>query len=70
MAFPRQYRTKLYSTNSIERLNKEVKRRAGVVRILPNVGLHHVPDWHRVVRAQARVTADLAVEGDDLACSA
>lgn len=31
MAFPRQHRTKLNSTNPIERLNKEVKRRADVV---------------------------------------
>jgi putative transposase len=31
MAFPRQHRTKLHSTNPIKRLNKEVKRRADVV---------------------------------------
>ena len=31
MSFPRQHRTKLHSTNPIERLNKEVKRRADVV---------------------------------------
>ena len=28
MSFPRQHRTKLHSTNPIECLNKEVKRRA------------------------------------------
>lgn len=36
MAFPKEHRTKLHSTNPIERLNGEIKRRANVVGIFPN----------------------------------
>jgi transposase-like protein len=36
MTFPEQHRVKLHSTNPLERLNKDVKRRADVVGIFPN----------------------------------
>ena len=38
MAFPRQHRTRLHSTNPIERLNKEPKRRADVVGVPASFG--------------------------------
>ena len=50
MTFPPQHRTKLHSTNPIERLNGEIKRRTEVVRHLPQRGCRRPP--HRSDPAQ------------------
>jgi transposase-like protein len=38
MAFPQEHWTRIYSTNPLERLNKEVKRRTRVVEVFPTDG--------------------------------
>ncbi len=73
MAFPAQHRTKLHSTNPLERLNKEVKRRADVVGIFPNeepiirligaVLFEQNDDWqsqHRYMQVEAFALIDAA----------
>ena len=74
--FPEQHRTKLHSTNPLERSNKEVKRRADVVGIFPNEGsiirligavlLEQNDEWqlqHRYMHVEAM--ADLATLGNE-----
>ncbi|MGC9360853.1 MAG: IS256 family transposase, partial [Anaerolineae bacterium] len=46
MAFPSEHWTRIYSTNPLERLNKEIKRRTNVVGIFPDV-----PSLERLVSA-------------------
>jgi putative transposase len=80
MAFPVQHRTKLHSTNPLERLNKEVKRRGDVVGIFPDersivrligaVLLEQNDEWqlqHRYMQVEA-MTALLqpGIEADPL----
>ena len=61
MAFPRQHRTKLHSTNPIARLNKKARRRADVA--LPEQAFDPVPDRGRAVRAERRVWTASFLQG-------
>ena len=36
LELPKRYRTKLRTTNSLERVNEEIRRRERVIRIFPN----------------------------------
>ena len=79
MTFPCQHRTKLHSTNPLERLNKEVKRRADVVGIFPNeesivrligaVLLEANDDWqlqHRYMQIEGMAELNLGPADDQL----
>lgn len=74
MTFPREHRAKLHSTNPLERLNGEIKRRTEVVGIFPNeaaitrlVGailLEQNDEW-AVQRARYITLESMAPVGDD-----
>ncbi len=74
MGFPAQHRVKLHSTNPLERLNGEIKRRTEVVGIFPNeaaitrlVGailLEQNDEW-AVQRARSITLESIAPIGDD-----
>ena len=75
--FPEQHRSKVHSTNPLERLNKEVKRRADVAGIFPNeasiirligaVLLEQNDEWqlqHRYMQVEAM--AELTAPANEL----
>ena len=77
MAFPARHRTELHSTNTLERLNKEVKRRADVVGIFPSeasivrligaVLLEQNDEWqlqHRDMQVEAMADLGAALAGN------
>ena len=78
MGFPVQHRPKLHSTNPLERLNGEIKRRSEVVGIFPNeaavtrlIGallLEQNDEW-AVQRARYMSLETIAPLSDDLAIS-
>ena len=77
MSFPAQHRVKLHSTNPLERLNKEVKRRADVVGIFPNeqsiirligaVLLEQNDEWQLQSRyMQVEAMAEIYTQGNEI----
>jgi len=50
-ALPREHWTKIWSNNPIERLNREIKRRADVVQVFPRQRVRTPPDRLRPARA-------------------
>ena len=78
MGFPAQHRAKIHSTNPIERLNGEIKRRSDVVGIFPNeaavtrligaILLEQNDEW-AVQRARYMTLETIAPLSDDLTVS-
>jgi putative transposase len=78
MDFPAAHRVKQHSTNPLERVNGEVKRRAQVVGIFPNeasvtrlvgaVLLEQNDEW-AVQRSRYMTLETIAAMGDDVALS-
>ena len=74
MTFPPQHRAKLHSTNPIERLNGDIKRRTEIVGIFPNeeaitrligaILLEQNDEW-AVQRARYMTLETIAPMGED-----
>ena len=78
MTFPKEHRAKIHSTNPIERLDGEIKRRTEVVGIFPNeeaitrlIGaiLSEKNDEWAVQRARYMTLETMAALGDDAVVS-
>jgi transposase-like protein len=52
MDFPAQHRAKIHSTNPLERLNGEIKRRSDVVGIVSQRGCRRQARWRAAARAE------------------
>ena len=61
MGFPRAHWTQIHSTNPLERLNAEIKRRTNVVGIFPNDALHRAPGGRHDAGAERRVEPEPAL---------
>jgi transposase-like protein len=57
MTFPRAHWAQIYSTNPLERLNAEIKRRTNVVGIFPQRRVDHATRRRHDGRAERRVVA-------------
>ena len=56
-AFPRAHWQKIWSTNPLERINKEIKRRSRVVGIFPNEASRDPPRRRRARRHARRMAS-------------
>ena len=54
-ALPQAHWRKIWSTNPLERVNKEIKRRTNVVGIFPNEARRHPPRRRRAPRGPRRM---------------
>ena len=59
MGFPRHHRAKIHSTNPLERLNGEIKRRTDVVGIFPNAWVA------KLTKAIVRLAGVILLEQND-----